>query len=125
MTLVPLGDRHDEAEVRVDHPLLRGEVALLDALREMNLVGGGQQLVPARGVHEQLQRIERAAHVSGRDRARLLRRLVAHDDIALFERGAESREVVLGQLVLVRQSLDVLLLDEPALGGLLEQTLGR
>jgi hypothetical protein len=27
--------------------------------------------------------------------------------------------------VLVRQSLDVLLLDEPALSGLLEQTLGR
>jgi hypothetical protein len=62
--------------------------------------------------------------VSGRDRPRLLLRL-AHDDIALFERGAESRDVVLGQLVLVRQSLDVFLLDESALSGLLEQTLGR
>jgi hypothetical protein len=62
--------------------------------------------------------------MSGRDRPRLLLRL-AHDDIALLERGAESREVVLGQLVLVRQRLNVLLLDESALGGLLEQTLGR
>ena len=52
-------------------------------------------------------------------------RLVAHDDVALVERGAECRDVVLGQLMLVRQSLDVLLLDEAALGGLLEQTLGR
>ena len=63
--------------------------------------------------------------MSGGGRTGLLGSLVAHDDIALFERGAESREVVLGQLVLVRQSLDVLLLDESALGGLLEQTLGR
>jgi hypothetical protein len=62
--------------------------------------------------------------VSGCRRARLLLRL-AHDHIALFECGAESRDVVLGQLVLVCERLDVLLLDEPALGGLLEQTLGR
>ena len=61
----------------------------------------------------------------GRDGAPLLGRLVAHDHIALLERGAESRDVVLGQLVIVRQSLDLLLLDESALGGLLEQTLGR
>jgi hypothetical protein len=62
--------------------------------------------------------------VGGRDRPRLLLRL-AHDDVALLERDTESREVVLGQLVLVGQRLDVLLLDEPALGGFLEQTLGR
>ena len=66
VTLVALRDRDDEAEVRVDHPLLRGSVALLDALREVHLVGGGQQLVPAGRVHEELQRVERAA---GRSRA--------------------------------------------------------
>ena len=38
---------------------------------------------------------------------------------------AESRDVFLGQLVLVGQCLNVLLLDEAALGGFLEQTLGR
>src|SRR5581483_11464104 len=55
---------------------------------------------------------------------RLLGRVLAHDDVPLLERGAQSREVVLGQLVLVGEGLDVLLLDETALGGLLEQALG-
>jgi hypothetical protein len=81
--------------------------------------------VPARRVHEQLQRIQRARDGCGCDRARLLRRLFAHDDVALFERGAQTGDVVLGQLVLVGQSLNVLLLDETALGGLLEQALDR
>jgi hypothetical protein len=52
-------------------------------------------------------------------------RLRAHDDVALLERGAQRSEVVLAQLVLVGERLDVLLLDEAALGGLLEQVLGR
>ena len=79
----------------------------------------------AGGVHEELQRVERARDRRGCDRARLLGRLVAHDHVALFERGAETGEVVLAQLMLVRQRLNVLLLDEAALGGLLEQALGR
>jgi hypothetical protein len=81
--------------------------------------------VAARRVHEQLERVERAGDGRCRDRARLLGRLVAHDDVALLERDAEPREVVLGELVLVRERLDVLLLDETALGGLLEQSLDR
>jgi len=81
--------------------------------------------VAARRVHEELQRVERARDRRGCDRARLLGRLVAHDHVALFERGAQAGEVVLGQLVFVGERLDVLLLDEAALGGLLEQTLDR
>jgi hypothetical protein len=81
--------------------------------------------VAARRVHEELQRIERARDRRSRDGASLLRSLLAHDDVALLERDAKAGEVVLGQLVLVRQSLDVLLLDESALGGLLEQALDR
>jgi hypothetical protein len=81
--------------------------------------------VAARRIHEQLQRIERARNGCGCDPTRLLGRLVAHDDVALFERGTERGEVVLGELVLVGQRLDVLLLDESALGGLLEQALDR
>ena len=91
VALVALRDRDDQAKVGVDHLLLRCEVAPLDALRERNLVGGREQLVPARCVHEELQRVERARDGCGCDRARLLRRLLAHDDVALFERGAESR----------------------------------
>jgi hypothetical protein len=82
--------------------------------------------VPAGCVHEELQRVERARDRCGCDRARrLLRRLVAHDDVALLERGTQTGDVVLGQLVLVGESLNVLLLDETALGGLLEQALDR
>jgi hypothetical protein len=81
--------------------------------------------VTARCVHEELQRVERARDRCGCDRARLLGCLLAYDDVALFERGAETGDVVLGQLVLVGESLNVLLLDETALGGLLEQALDR
>jgi hypothetical protein len=81
--------------------------------------------VAARRVHEELQRVKRARDGRGGDRSRLLGRLLAHDDVALLERGAKAGEVVLGQLMLVRESLDVLLLDEAALGGLLEQALDR
>jgi hypothetical protein len=81
--------------------------------------------VAPRRVHEELQRVERAGDRRGRDRASLLARLLAHDDVALLERGAKAGEVVLGQLVLVGQSLNVLLLDEAALSGLLEQALDR
>ena len=108
------------SQVRVDHPLLRGGVTALDALREVDLVGSREQLVPAGGVHEELERVERA----GRGRHGALGGLLgAHDDVALLERGAEAGEVVLAQLMLVRKRLDVLLLDETALGGLLEQAL--
>jgi hypothetical protein len=79
--------------------------------------------VPAGSVHEELQRVERAGHGRSRDRARLLGRLVAHDHVALLERGTQTSDVVLGQLVLVGECLNVLLLDETALGGLLEQAL--
>jgi hypothetical protein len=78
--------------------------------------------VPAGSVHEELERIERARR-SGR--SLLLGGGGAHDDVALLERGAQGRELLFLELVLVRQRLDLLLLDEAALGGLLEQALGR
>ena len=122
MTLVPLRDRDHEPEVRVDHALLRRCIALLDALGEAHLVRRGQQLVPACGVHEELERVERARR---RRRGLLLGGRGAHDDVALLERGAQGSELLVLELVLVRQRLDLLLLDEAALGGLLEQALGR
>src|SRR5256886_460419 len=125
VALVALRDRDDQTQVGVDHLLLRCEVTALDALRERNLVRGREKLVPPRRVHEELQRVERARDRCGCDRTRLLRRLLAYDDVALFERGAETGDVVLGQLVLDGESLNVLLLDEAALGGLLEQALDR
>ena len=38
---------------------------------------------------------------------------------------AQRRELVLGELVLVGERLELLLFDETALGGLLDQALGR
>jgi hypothetical protein len=81
--------------------------------------------VAARRVHEELQRVERAGDRRSCDRALLLGGVVANDDVSLLERDTQAGEVVLGQLVLVGESLNVLLLDETALGGLLEQALDR
>src|ERR1700745_4332573 len=47
----------------------------------------------------------------------------ADDDVALVELGVERRELVLGQLVLVGERLELPLLDEAAVGGLLDQAL--
>ena len=55
--LVLLRDRDDEPEVRVDHPVLGGEVAALDPLGEVDLLGGRQQPVAADLVEEELQRV--------------------------------------------------------------------
>jgi hypothetical protein len=77
--------------------------------------------VAAGGVHEQLERVERARGGS----RRLDRRGRADDDVALVECGDQGGELVLGELVLVGERLELALLDEAALGGLLEQALGR
>jgi len=57
LRLVALGDRHDEAQVAVDHPLLGEQVALLDALRELDLLRRGEQRVAAGLVEAHLERI--------------------------------------------------------------------
>src|SRR5262249_39822429 len=46
--LVALRDRDDEAEVRIDHPVLRRLVAALDLLRELPLLCRGEQRVAPR-----------------------------------------------------------------------------
>jgi hypothetical protein len=79
--------------------------------------------VPAGRVHEELERVEGARRrrcVTG-----LGRRLGAQDDVALLERCPERGQLVIGQLVLVGERLELLLLDKTALGGLLDQALGR
>jgi hypothetical protein len=78
--------------------------------------------VPAGSVHEELERVERARR---RRSSLLLGGRGAHDDVALLERDAQGSELLVLELVLVRQRLDLLLLDEAALGGLLAQALGR
>src|SRR3954468_20989110 len=55
VALVLPGHRHHQAQVRVDHPVLRGHVALLDPLGELDLLDSGEQRVLASGVEEQLE----------------------------------------------------------------------
>ena len=59
VTLVLLRDRDDEPQVRVDEQILRRLVAVLDPLRELDLLRGRQQRVAAGLVQEQLQRVGR------------------------------------------------------------------
>src|SRR4051812_24843988 len=55
LVAVVLRDRDDEAQVRLDHVLLRVRVAALDALRELDLLRGGQQRVAPGLAQEELQ----------------------------------------------------------------------
>ena len=73
--LVPvvLRDRDDQAQVGLDHPLLRLHVAALDPLGELDLLGCGQERVPAGLAQEELERVGR--RLVG-DLRRRLRRLL-------------------------------------------------
>src|SRR5437763_11885919 len=76
--LVPilLGDRDHEAQVCLDHLLLRAMVAALDPLGELDLLCRGEQVDLADVLEKELQRV-------GRDLARLFeRRRVFRDGIA-------------------------------------------
>src|SRR5215208_16902 len=59
LVAVVLRDRDDQAEVRLDHLLLRVEVAALDALGEVDLFLRGEQADLADVLEEQLQRVRR------------------------------------------------------------------
>jgi hypothetical protein len=80
--------------------------------------------VAAGRVHEELEGIEGAAR-RGRQGAGLRGGVGAHDDVALVERSPERGEVVLAELVLVGERREVFFVDESALGGLLDEALGR
>jgi hypothetical protein len=80
--------------------------------------------VAAGRVHEELEGIEGAAG-RGRQGAGLRGGVGAHDDVALIERGPQRGEIVLAELVLVGKRRELLLIDEAALGGLLDEALGR
>ena len=72
LRLVPAGDRDDEPQVRGDHPLLGDHVAALDALRELDLLRGGEQRVAAGLVEELLQRVGRQRRLGRQVEIRLL-----------------------------------------------------
>jgi hypothetical protein len=57
MALVPPGDGDDEPQVRVDEPVLRHEVAALDALRKFDLLVRLEELVLVRTLQQLLEGI--------------------------------------------------------------------
>ena len=63
VSAVALGDRNDEAQIRVDHPLLCLRVSALDPLGEGDLLGRRQKLMLAELVHEERHRISDPAEV--------------------------------------------------------------
>ena len=65
LVAVVLRDRDDETEIRLDHALLRLHVAALDALGELHLLRGGQELMPAGLAEEELQGVGRRLDRSG------------------------------------------------------------
>ncbi len=127
---VALRDRHDQAQVRLDHPPLRGRVAALDRLREIDLLGRGQQLVAADVGEEELEAVGGAA-----DRLRLVRRHGGGSGRARPPRPRASRPRARSsraratscstsssaEVVLERERLELCRLDEPALLGALDQ----
>src|SRR5215207_6646892 len=71
LVAVVLGDRDHEPEVRLDHLLLRVQVAAFDPLRQVDLLLGGQQADLADVLEEELER------VGGHVRLQVQRRLLA------------------------------------------------
>ena len=121
LVAVALRDRDDEAEVRLDHLLLRAMVAALDPLRELDLLRGGEQLDLADVLEEELERVGRDL-ADGLVEPRLLlrlrlRRLRVDDlDLQLLERAVDVVDLRRLEIELVERERDLLGADPP--GGL-------
>jgi hypothetical protein len=117
--LVLLRDRHHEPEVRVDHPFLRLEVALLDALRDVDLLGGGEQRVAPDLVEEQLERVRRGrgqlAVAEGRGLHAGAAAVVADVDALRLDVRLEHVHVLVGQLESLNQLVQLRDVDAAAL----------
>src|SRR5215211_1130029 len=113
--LVLLRDRDHQAEVGVDHPLLRLGVAALDPLSELDLLFLRQERPAPRLVQEELQRVRRrgrevAVHVRALVLA-LTPAVVGQLDVALLELLVEPSDLAVGQLVLGNELVEVRQVD--------------
>ena len=111
LVAVPLRDRDDEAEVRLHHRLLRGVLAALDALRELDLLRGGQERDLADVLEEELKRVGRDLGL-GLDLRLGLVRSGSHDgDLRLVESGVEVVELPRVELQLVERERELVGVD--------------
>ena len=123
---VALGDRDDEAEVRLDHAPLREQVALLDALRERDFLGGGQKLVAADVGQEELQAV--AGALDGRPRRSTASALLggrADLEADRLELVRDLGDLLVAEVELERERLELCRLDVAALFGGLDQGAAR
>src|SRR5205807_6307936 len=105
---VALGVGHHQPQVRLDHAVLGGLVAALDSLREVHLLGPGQER-PVRDVaQEQLQRVA----------SRLRDRLVRVGGLRSVPRRSAVDQLDAAAARLAVELLDGLLVDVEALDGL-------
>ena len=69
LTLEALGEMHDEAQVGLDHAVLGFEVTALDAARELELLGRGQQTRAGDALEKDSEAVAELASVRGRRRS--------------------------------------------------------
>ena len=126
---VALRVRHDEPQVRLDHPILGALVASLDPLGQLDLLDGGEQRALRDVAQEELQRIARGLGDRGRvDRSRRLvgaARGVEHLDATALGLGVERIEGAFLQIELLDGSGDLAELEGAVVLSLLEQRVER
>src|SRR5262245_7778505 len=109
LVAVALRDRDDEAQVRLDHALLRVVVAALDLLRELDLLRGGQQVDLADVLQEQLERVGRDVGAVEVELLLLGFLLALHNlDVQLFEQAVELVDLTGVERQLVESERDLL-----------------
>ena len=112
LVAVALRDRDDEAEVRLHHRLLRRVVSLLDPLRELDLLGGGEERHLADVLQEELERVGRDLRLGVPLLLTLgLGRLDDDLDLLLVERGVERVDLLGVEVELVEGERELVGVD--------------
>src|SRR5205085_4347358 len=125
---IVLGDRDDQPQVRLDHRLLGLHVAALDLLRELDLLGGVQERMPARLAQEELQRVRGGLGRHGDRRRRwrgLFALLLVVDDLdaALVELAVDGLGLEHAQLQRLEHVVELRMPNRSGLLSSLEQLL--
>ena len=122
---VALRDRDDEAEVGLDHRLLRSVVAALDALCQLDLLRRGQEVDLADVLEEELERLGRDLPLLGHRLGLILFLGRGFDelDLQLVEAAVELVELRRVDLDLLERDADVLGCETPRLLGAGDQRL--